>query len=75
MCVDLIGSTVISQDYEFFDVMDFNIKNVLNHPIHILVPSQRLKNVSTNGSHRATGGVQSYSPSGSPSVPSHTTNF
>lgn len=27
MCLDLIGSTVVSCDYEFFDVVDFDIKS------------------------------------------------
>lgn len=44
-CLDLIGSIVVSQDSDYFDVLDFTVKSSLKQPVHLMCPSQRMRNM------------------------------
>eukprot|EP00392_Amoebophrya_sp_AT5.2_P004181 g4189.t1 len=55
-CLDLVGSILVSMNLEYFDVLDFTVKTKLGHPVHLLCPSQRMRNMGSTGAGGVGGG-------------------
>ncbi|CAD7938588.1 unnamed protein product [Amoebophrya sp. A120] len=54
--LDLVGSILVSVNLEYYDVLDFTVKTKVHHPVHLLCPSQRMRNMARSQSGAAAAG-------------------